>query len=78
MCTMPIGNSISVFIQNQAGPKKARKEGNLCPNFQKFLGHRKINSRRLRWPGLRGTPAQISRNSWDIEKIPIPHSDQEY
>ena len=42
MCTMPIGNSRSVSIQNQAGPKKARKEGNLCPNFQKSLGHRNI------------------------------------
>ena len=26
----------------------------------------------LKRPGMRGTPAQISRNSWDIEKIPKP------
>ena len=43
-------------------------EGNLCPNFQNYLEHRKNNSRRLKWPGLRGTPAQISRKSGDIEK----------
>ena len=47
MCTKPKGKTRSLSKQNQAGPKKARKVGNLCPNFQKFLGHRKITSPNL-------------------------------
>ena len=36
--------AITLYLYSP-GPGKARYEGNPCPNFQKFLGHRKNTAR---------------------------------
>ena len=59
MCNRPTGNNPLI-------------PGSIKPADGQIALYLYGNNPDLEWSGLRGTPAQIFRKSWDIEKNPMP------